>query len=206
MALGNYGELKAAIADWLIRDDLSVRIPEFIRMAEARFNRELRTRQMMRRATADINTHFFPLPRDWLEAINIQVDGRSVSPLEVKAPDYLDAIRSREPSGQARYYTFVNRTIELVPPPPPPVHVEMTYYGAIEPLTDAEPVNWLLAESPDLYLYASLMSAEAFLMNDDRITIWSTLMTQAMQAMQQSTNRALHSGSALIARPRSRSY
>ena len=46
MAISNYTELKTAVANWLDRDDLTDRIPEFIALAESRFNRLLRIRAM----------------------------------------------------------------------------------------------------------------------------------------------------------------
>ena len=46
MAISNYTELQTAVANWLDRDDLTNRIPEFISLCEARFNRTLRLRAM----------------------------------------------------------------------------------------------------------------------------------------------------------------
>ena len=46
MAINTYGTLQTAVANWLDRDDLSARIPEFISLAEAIFNRTLRIRAM----------------------------------------------------------------------------------------------------------------------------------------------------------------
>ena len=39
MAIGTYAELQTAVANWLDRDDLTDRIPEFIALAEAKMNR-----------------------------------------------------------------------------------------------------------------------------------------------------------------------
>jgi hypothetical protein len=39
MAINNYTELVAAIAEWLARDDLTARIPDFVTLAEAKINR-----------------------------------------------------------------------------------------------------------------------------------------------------------------------
>ena len=50
----NYEELKAAVADWLGRDDLSPRIPDFIALAEKRMARELRPRALERRLLLDV--------------------------------------------------------------------------------------------------------------------------------------------------------
>jgi hypothetical protein len=35
MSISTYGELKAAVADWLNRTDLTARIPDFIQLAES---------------------------------------------------------------------------------------------------------------------------------------------------------------------------
>ena len=51
MAISNYTELNTAVANWLDRDDLTDRIPEFIALAEARFNRLLRIRAMEEKQT-----------------------------------------------------------------------------------------------------------------------------------------------------------
>ena len=60
----NYEGLKAAVADWLGRDDLAERIPDFIALAERRMARELRPRVLERRAEAEVQAgqRFVPLP------------------------------------------------------------------------------------------------------------------------------------------------
>jgi hypothetical protein len=45
MAIGTYSELQTAVANWLGRDDLTDRIPEFIDLAEARLSRALEPRE-----------------------------------------------------------------------------------------------------------------------------------------------------------------
>ena len=52
MALDSYTNLKAEIADWLDRDDLTARIDTFIDLTEAKLAREIRVRAMLRRADA----------------------------------------------------------------------------------------------------------------------------------------------------------
>ena len=42
MSLSNYADLKAAVATWVNREDLTTTIPDFIRLAEARVYRLLR--------------------------------------------------------------------------------------------------------------------------------------------------------------------
>lgn len=52
MAIANYGDLKTAIANFLSRDDLTSRIPEFISLGEDRVAQDLRVRAM--EATVDL--------------------------------------------------------------------------------------------------------------------------------------------------------
>ena len=52
MAIGTYSELQTAVANWLDRDDLTDRIPEFIALAEAKMNRVLRISLMENVSTA----------------------------------------------------------------------------------------------------------------------------------------------------------
>ncbi|MCK8356920.1 hypothetical protein LXA28_18340, partial [Erwinia amylovora] len=40
--------------------------------------------------------------------------------------------------------------------------------------------NWLLTDHPDLYLYGSLLQAEAYLFNDDRLAVWKTAHDEVM--------------------------
>jgi hypothetical protein len=46
MSLLSYSDLLGAVAEYLARDDLTARIPDFIKLAEAKFNRSLKCRQM----------------------------------------------------------------------------------------------------------------------------------------------------------------
>ncbi len=52
MSISTYAELQTAVGNWLNRADLTARIPEFIELFEARVKRDLRVRQMEKRATA----------------------------------------------------------------------------------------------------------------------------------------------------------
>lgn len=65
MALTTYTALKASVADWLNRTDLTAAIPDFISLAEAQMERTLRTRQMIVRANASFNAEYGTTPADF---------------------------------------------------------------------------------------------------------------------------------------------
>ena len=57
MALTNYTELKASLANWLNRSDLTTEIADdFITLAEADFNSKLRVRAMIAQVSITVNT------------------------------------------------------------------------------------------------------------------------------------------------------
>jgi hypothetical protein len=197
-----YDELKAAIADWLDRADLAPVIPQFVALAEAQFNRVLRVRQMIKRATASIESHFTPLPGDFLEAANVQSNTAPGRPLQVMSMEVADRLRADTPNGVPTNFTIVGDTLELVPVPSAPSTIEMTYYARIPALSATTQSNWLLLSSPDLYLYAALLQTAPYLRDDERVTVWAALYESRLDEMRVADERAAFGGSVLIARPR----
>jgi hypothetical protein len=203
MALGNYSELQASIASWLNREDLTSQIPDFITLAEARFNRDLRTPDMTKRATSTITSSYVDLPNDWLQTIAVRV----TSAVGHKAMEYLSAelfydLEGQQLAGVARYYTLVNNRIHLIPDGTDAT-LEMTYFAKLTPLSSTNTSNWLLARSPDLYLYASLVAAEAYLVNDERVVLWKSAADQIIADIKLEGERAARPSGTLLSRKRS---
>ena len=59
-----YAELKTAIAGYLNRSDLTSTIDTFIDNVEAELNRNLRTKDMIKRATATADAQYLSVPND----------------------------------------------------------------------------------------------------------------------------------------------
>jgi hypothetical protein len=79
----------------------------------------------------------------------------------------------------------------------------LTYYAKIPALTVSNTSNWLLVDSPDLYLYGSLLQAAPYLQDDQRITTWAALYTTAINDLKVSDERSRMATSALRMRARS---
>jgi hypothetical protein len=198
MALGTYSELQAAVASWLARPGdptLVPFIPDFVRLAEARLNRDLRLRGMQHRATAEAESAFLALPDDFLEMRNLQLDTDPATRLELMSPEQMDTLGAGSRRGRPRWYSVVGSEIQLAPAPDGPYTVEMIYWSRVPPLTLAEPVNWLLAEAPDVYLYAALIEAMAFIGNDERLPLWGAAYDRAALTLQSTHDRSTWSGS-----------
>ena len=201
----SYQQLQQDIADWLVWPDLNPYIPTFIRMAESRFNRVLRTKEMISRAKAVTENQYVPLPADWLMAKNVQrqTDGKALSYMTLEE---LDAYRFKITQGDIHpqgpeHYTFVGDTLELAPSPTEesPVTIEMAYYRKIPALSDdiVFSSNWLLAEHYDVYLYGSLIHSAPFLKEDARIPVWKELADAALMELNLAEASARTSGSTL---------
>lgn len=198
MALGTYGELQSAVGNWLARPGdptLAPFVPDFIRLAEARIARDLRIRAMEQRATAEIVSAYVALPERFLEMRNLQLDTDPVTRLELMSPEQIDAQRIGPRNGRPRWYCVLGDEIQLAPAPDGPYVAEMTYWRQLEPLSPAEPSNWLLANAPDVYLYAALLEATAFIGNDERIPLWTAAYDRAVTQLQASDDRGTWSGS-----------
>jgi hypothetical protein len=199
----NYATLQSTVADYLNRQDLSAYIPTFIQLSEADMNTRLRTREMIVRATTTNDDEFVRLPLDFLESINLQLtDGQS--PLRFVTLDEADIINKRQAYNAPTFYSLMNGAIELVPPPATgdDVEIEMVYYGKIPALSDSNTSNWLLLKAPDVYLYGALVHAAPFLMDDQRISVFGSFYSQRIEALNDESQKSLHSGSPLVARTR----
>ena len=204
MALDTFSGLKTTIADYLNRDDLTSIIPSFITLAEAKFNRKLRVRQMVKRATAAIDTQYFAFPTDWLQAKQFILNTNPITYLEYVTNFQGDELRATTviAVGKPQYYSFVGSQIEVIPTPDTSYTGELTYYGKIPALSDSNTSNWLLAYAPDLYLYGALLEASPYLKDDERLAVWGNLYISSIGDIEIADQRA-SVGSTPIVRARS---
>ena len=205
MSITNYTELKASVADWLNREDLTSQIPDFITFAEARLNRTLRTREMLTRRRTTTTDGFIGLPPDYLETYQLQLPANATNtpePLTYIGPDEAARFKATSMTGKTRYYTIIDGAFELIPTPSSSVELTITYYAKIPALSSTQATNWLLTKAPDLYLYATLANAAPYLNNDERIPVWSQLATSAFDELMMDSERASRSRTNLTARRR----
>ena len=194
MALSNYTELQASVADFLNRGDLTSVIPDFVTMAEAELNRTLRVREMSVRTQAPIDSQYVKLPDDFLGMRNIDLLTDPITPLTYKNLQNLDIHRSNDATGKPLYYSIMQNNIEFSPVPDGDYTLEVIYYQKI-PALSANATNWLLDEHPDAYLYGTLMHSAPYLQADERVVIWAGKYQQIIEQITTSDEKAKFSGS-----------
>ncbi len=199
MAISNYTELKTAVANWLDRSDLTDRIPEFIALAEARFNRVLRLRSMEVKYTADTvaGQRNLALPASYIQMRNFQVNSSPLTTLSYVTPEIYDRVWGGSTSGTPKFYTILANEVSFGPIPGSVMEVEMLFYKKFDNLSVSTTTNWLITNAPDIYLYGSMLEAEPFIMNDERVPLWAQALQQGISDLQEQDNKDRHSGSAL---------
>lgn len=200
MNLSTYSGLKAAIADYLNRDDMTSVIPGFIALAEAKFNRKLRARQMIKRATATVDTQFFAYPADWLEAKEFILNTNPITYLKFVTDAQANELRATTivAPGKPAYYTIIGSQIEVIGTPDTTYTGELTYYAKIPALSDTNTSNWLLAYAPDLYLYGALIESAPYLKDDERLAVWSQLYNDSKADIEIADQRASVSSTPVV--------
>jgi len=178
-AIDSYDKLSTEIGEWLNRSDLQDRIPGFIRLCEARLNRLLRTPDMETTTTIVATTEDNALPLDFLSMRSIYIEGSPDRPLNEYSPNSI-ARAYNGATGIPDGFTVFSGILRLVPPPASSTTLQMVYFAKIVSLTDYTPSNWILDAHPDIYLYGSLLCAEAFIDNADRVRQWKAAYDEAI--------------------------
>lgn len=182
MAITTYAELQAATANWLVRGDLTQRIPEFVALAEARLNRTLRARlaEAEHTLTATVGSRTIPLPAAFAEPIGVSVvksDGRIA--LRFVEPSLLGYSSLR---GEPICWTIDGANLAFERP------CDQAYGFVLRMLTkfrltDAAPTNALLAEAPDAYLFATLCEAAPFLRDAELSAAYEARLARAVEEL-----------------------
>jgi hypothetical protein len=169
-AITTYDTLVQALVDALADSNITTRAPMLIGLAEAMFNRRLDNMEMEESATA-LTTSSMALPSGFssLKSIFLNTDPRVV--LTYMTPDDLRYYWGAQATGQPVNYSLIENEIVFGPSPDTTYTVDLTYIASLTALSSTNQTNWLLTGNPDLYFYASLMHAEFFGWNDDRLPV-----------------------------------
>lgn len=213
MAINTYATLVGAVTEYLGRDQdttLIARIPDFITLAEAKFNRVLLHPRMEVRSTTDVDTssdepEFITLPTDFQSMRRVRLSGVTgkprLSPMsQTQIDDYRYSIDNV--SDQPAYFSIIGTEMELAPTPNEDYTLEMVYRANIPALTASNTTNWLLTLAPDLYLYGALLEASPYLKNDERVSLWSSAFATVLdQVNQHGFRQSFDSGPSSITLP-----
>jgi hypothetical protein len=159
MALTTYPGLLEAIRSWMAeRTDILAQADTFVDLAESDINRLLRVREMeaSETLTPDANGQA-TLPEDYLEyraVVSTNNPRRNLQLIDPMTAEHRYGFRD---SGLPSFFTIVGDTIQILPVSS--TDIQLLYYQRLPELTDDDPSNWLLAKSPNTYLFGALRYA-----------------------------------------------
>ena len=205
MALNTYTELKTSIADFLNCYDLTSVIPDFIALAEAQMNRDVRHWKMEARSSGQQSSgdEYMQVPADWIETIRLHLTGTGTTVVNLVSRDAMADKRAanEDATGTPRMYTHADGQFQLYPTPSVDTDFELLYYQKI-PSLSSNADNWLLLEAPDVYLYGSLVHSAPYLAEDQRVAVWAQMYSAAVARLNESSESARYSGSGLTMKVR----
>ena len=188
MAITSYATLKTAIGDWLARSDLATVADDFIDLAEARINRDLRVSAMETALSESIASGVVAVPTGFLEFVSVYIDGTPTQPLEVKSPHWIERqYPQRASDSKPRYVARSGGNFIFGPYPDSAYTVAGTYYAKFTPLGDGTggtaTTNFLITDAPDLILFAALVESAPYVGDDARLSMWHARYAEALETV-----------------------
>lgn len=200
MAIDNYGELKTAVANWLGRDSLTPRVPEFISLAEDRIYLTLRVREMETNSdlTTVANQRQLSLPSNYLQFRALYVVGSPNVRLEYRTPVNYWSIYASSTAAKPKVFTIEGDNILFGPVPDGVYTVTTLLYQELSAFNADSDSNALFLKARVLWLYGALLEAAPMLGDDPRILVWGQMWDDIVERVQNADARDRHSGDALV--------
>jgi hypothetical protein len=201
MALTTYTTLKASIANWLNRSDLTSEIADdFIKLTEADFNSKLRIRKMVAQTSFTIDSETEALPTGFLQVRDIYIlNGNTKVPLTYTTPSQMDSTVGTSTTGLPNSFTILGDTFRFSPKPDASYTAFINYYKSFDALSDTTTTNYILTTHPAIYLYGALFHAANFLggINPQQVQTWQQMFATAMERLELNDREDQVSGSPL---------
>jgi len=204
MALTTYTTLKASIANWLNRSDLTTEIQDdFIKLTEADLNSKLRVRSMIAQVNITVNAETAALPTDFLQIRNFYIlSGQTKTPLVYTTPSSMDTTSGTSTTGKPTTFTILGDTLRFSPKPDATYTAVMNYFKKFPALSSTVSTNFILQNHPAIYLYGSLFHAANFLggINPQQIQTWQQMFATALERLELNDREDEYNGSPLQVR------
>lgn len=200
--LSNYDGLLLVVQRWLDRDDLAERVPDFVKLAEAKFRRVLVMPDMEKQlAVTPAASIAVPSDFDSIRAFGIpgypafdQLSLADFGALPVQ-PNGLPV------TGQPTKFAMVAGKFTFWPVPDKSYGATLTYRANLPALSLVTQSNWMLAQHPDAYLFATLLQAEFYGWNDDRLPLIKSALDEILGEVMQSGTRKRYGAGPLTMKP-----
>jgi hypothetical protein len=190
---GSLGDLIQSIAMYLDVDNTDstdptvVAIPGFVKLAEATIGRRLRCQENLARAITTLDYPEELLPTDFgsIRSVMVGPSGGAFTPLTYLRPDIFEQVPDPNEFGLYTLYSgkivLYPSNVEFYTSAETPYEMRLVYFNRPR-LGDLSSTNAVLSYHPDIYLYASLVSAGTFVIDTLRMNAWMQLYDSAVDS------------------------
>jgi hypothetical protein len=188
MAITTFTELKAAVASWANRTDLTSQLDDFVTLAEARLNDMLLLKNMEadETLTLSIGVNFVALPTGFVSpiALWIIVDGVRVK----LSPALPQELPYDTDSTQPKYWAIDGANIRFDCPAGAAYSARLRCIKQSN-LGASVATNYLLTKRPDIYLAGCMVEVARFTNDAELFNSWEPKFLKACAELKASDNR-----------------
>lgn len=165
MALANYSDLQASIANWMHRSDLTLVIPDFIVLAEKRINGDLdaRLQDSIAILTTVPSVTTTSIPADVINIRSLTLQSSPNVVLNYLTPDQFNYQYRFATSGVPASFSVIGSLIYYGPTPDSAYPVQCVYKAMLSSLSALNTTNVILTSYPQVYLNAARIEAAKYL-------------------------------------------
>ena len=168
----DYASLKAAIADFTHRADLTSYLDDFIKLAEERLASDLRIRELETSESGTLSGITLALPSDFAQFRRLTIKTTTHFTPEMIGADGLKT-KYQTAAGLPMFFALVGSNIEFNRSVDAAYDYTLDYWKKPVAITSSNTTSSVLTAYPGIYLYACLVEAAWFTKNDQDITRYS---------------------------------
>lgn len=196
MGILSYADLLAALPKYMKRNDLGAMLPIFLQVQEEYFNTEIFTRARRDSISLTPLSSQIALPNDWYRIIRVYWNG---TPMNFFPNEFESGYAAGEATRIGYGYQIEGDTLSVSTPDLGAI-LRLDYYTTLEPLSTTNTSNWLLEDSPSVYLYGVLHEAASYIRDQTQLAYWLQKRDAAIQALQDDDSMSRYPESPLVMR------
>jgi hypothetical protein len=202
--MDTYEKLVESVADWIGRNDLAQRIPDFIHLAEVDLSRisNLRVQEKSTDGVLVADQDWIPLPDDIQVPRQLKINSTNIVLVNIVSIDSFPSISQAYTSGvDPMAGCMIGERMYLSPAPGVANTYTLYYWARLMPLSSSNSTNRILKDAPDALLYGALTHSAPYIGDDARIQLWGTLYAQFKDDYRRLEWRSRTGGGPLRIRP-----
>lgn len=180
-----YNSLVEMVQQYMERNDADfvAQIPNLIALAESNIAAELKTYLQLIVVETNLaaSQEVLDKPVRWRKTVSMKVNGQ---PVLLRSQDYVAMYLSESDPAQPKYYADYDWSHwNFAPTPDTEYPVEIIYFAEVQPLDETNQQNLWTAVAPQAMLYGTLLQAQGYLKALDKLPVWKSYYTDAIQAL-----------------------